>query len=166
MLPSHMKYIALAALSASMATACATAQPPAALPPAAPESDAASRQISLFSFEETNKRLQSAIETRGLTLFTTVDHAAGAARADLELAPTTLYIFGNPQGGTPLMQANPEMGLHLPLKALVYERDGTVQVTVTDIRDIAASLGVSEPAVVLDKVSGALAAIQAEATGN
>lgn len=116
-------------------------------------------------FATTNQRLEAAIDSRSLILFNKIDHAAGAAKIDLELAPNTLYIFGNPQGGTPLMLANPALGLALPLKANVREEGGEIIVTVTDIRAITAAAGVSEPAPVIAKIEGALSAILTEATG-
>lgn len=65
-------------------------------------------------------RLTSALRARGITLFATVDHAAGAAGAGLPLRPTTVLIFGNPNAGTHLMQARQEIGLDLPLRMLVW----------------------------------------------
>ena len=56
-----------------------------------------------------------------MQVFARIDHAAGAAEAGLELTPTELIIFGNARAGTPLMQANPTMGIDLPLKALVWQ---------------------------------------------
>ena len=114
--------------------------------------------VSNADFETTKARLKNAIDARGLTLFNTIDHAAGAANVDLSLSPSTLYIFGNPKAGTPLMQANPALGLHLPLKALVREDNGQVIVSVSDIRALA-----TEPAPVVDRVAGALNAIMTEA---
>ena len=116
--------------------------------------------VSNADFTTTNARLKSAIETRGLTLFAVVDHAAGAAKIGQTLAPNTLYIFGNPKAGTPLMLADPTLGLHLPLKAQVREDNGQVLVTVSDIRAIA-----TEPAPVVGNIAGALNAIMAEAAG-
>lgn len=121
--------------------------------------------ISNADFATTNTRLKTAITSRGLTLFTTVDHAAGAAKVDQTLAPNTLYIFGNPKAGTPLMLANPALGLDLPLKANVREQDGQVLVTVSNIRAITASAGVAEPAQVITNIEGALNAIMTEAAG-
>ena len=40
----------------------------------------------------------------GLTVFARIDHAAGATKVDMALRPTELLIFGDPKGGTPLMQ--------------------------------------------------------------
>ena len=51
-----------------------------------------------------------------------VDHAAGAASVGLPLRPTELVIFGNPQGGTALLQDKQSAGIDLPLKALGWER--------------------------------------------
>ena len=39
------------------------------------------------------------------------------------LRPTELLIFGNPQGGTPLMVCAQTAGIDLPLKALVWQDD-------------------------------------------
>lgn len=119
--------------------------------------------VSNADFETTNTRLKTAIESRGLTLFAVVDHAAGAAKVDQTLAPNTLYIFGNPKAGTPLMLANPAMGLHLPLKANVREENGDVIVEVSDIRALTTSAGVDEPAQVINNIAGALNAIMTEA---
>ncbi|MEF8826247.1 MAG: DUF302 domain-containing protein, partial [Halapricum sp.] len=58
------------------------------------------------SFDATVDRITAAIEESPLTLVTTIDHAANAASADLDLPPTTLLVFGNPAVGTQLMQAS------------------------------------------------------------
>lgn len=120
---------------------------------------------STFPFEETSARLEAAVAARGLTLFSMIDHSAGAEAAGLALPPSRLFIFGNPQGGTPLMLANPALGLDLPLKALVYEKDGEVNVLVIDIRAVTEAAGVSEPEALIARMEGTLAAIATEATG-
>jgi uncharacterized protein (DUF302 family) len=70
---------------------------------------------------ETIDRLAAEIKAKGLTVFARIDHASGAKEAGLPLRPTELLIFGNAKGGTPLMQSNQEIGLDLPLKALVWQ---------------------------------------------
>jgi uncharacterized protein (DUF302 family) len=70
---------------------------------------------------ETMNRLVAEIKAKGLTVFARIDHAAGAEEVGLPLRPTELVIFGNAKGGTPLMQSNQEIGLDLPLKALVWQ---------------------------------------------
>ncbi|MEO6839528.1 MAG: DUF302 domain-containing protein [Bradyrhizobium sp.] len=70
---------------------------------------------------DTMERLVAEIGARGLTVFARINHAAGAEEAGLALRPTELVIFGNAKGGTPLMQSNQEIGIDLPLKALVWQ---------------------------------------------
>jgi uncharacterized protein (DUF302 family) len=85
---------------------------------------------SNHSVTETIDRLQTAAAAAGLEVFARVDHAAGAARVEMELRDTLLLMFGNPLGGTPLMVANQTAGIDLPLKALAYE-DADRQVWLT-----------------------------------
>ncbi len=74
-----------------------------------------------FGAKETADRLAAEITTRGLRVFARIDHAAGAATVGMTLRPTEVLIFGNPRGGTPLMQAGQTIGIDLPMKALVFE---------------------------------------------
>jgi uncharacterized protein (DUF302 family) len=75
---------------------------------------------SAVSYNETVNRLGHAITEAGLTVIQQLDHAESAQEAGLELRPTTVFIFGNPSAGTPLMQENPTMALDLPQRMLVY----------------------------------------------
>ena len=76
---------------------------------------------SSYSVSETMDRLEQVVVQRGLTVFSRIDHAAGAATIGASLRPTVLLIFGNPQGGTPFMNCAQTVGIDLPLKALVWE---------------------------------------------
>lgn len=76
--------------------------------------------------QETMNRLEAGIKAKGMSIFARIDHAAGAAEAGLQLAPTELLIFGSAKAGTGLMQAVQTIGIDLPLKALVWE-DGAGQ---------------------------------------
>ena len=88
---------------------------------------------SRFPAAETVSRLLSALASRNLTVFARIDHAAGAAGVGLTLRPTELVIFGNPKGGTALMQDRQTAGLDLPLKALVWEdANGKVWLSYND----------------------------------
>ena len=117
---------------------------------------------------ETIDRLLAALAKRKLTVFARVDHAAGAASVGLPLRPTELVIFGNPQGGTPLMQDQQSVGIDLPLKALVWEdSDNKTWLIYNDPNWIAQrhSLGTtSTPAV--KAMTGLLNAIAQEATSS
>ena len=74
-----------------------------------------------FEPEETMRRLETEIKAHGMSVFTRINHAAMAKEAGLTLRPTEVILFGNPRGGTPLMQASQTMGIDLPLKALVWQ---------------------------------------------
>jgi len=76
---------------------------------------------SKFGPKETMDRLETAVRSKGLTVFARIDHAAGAAAVGMQLRPTEVLIFGNARGGTPLMQAYQVTGIDLPLKALVHQ---------------------------------------------
>jgi uncharacterized protein (DUF302 family) len=78
---------------------------------------------SPYDAKETMNRFEDMAKQRGLTVFARIDHAAGAAKIGKTLRPTEVLIFGNPQGGTPLMECAQSAGIDLPLKALVWEDD-------------------------------------------
>jgi uncharacterized protein (DUF302 family) len=88
---------------------------------------------SRYSANETMERLIAALPARTMTVFARVDHAANAVSAGMSLRPTNLVIFGNPKGGTMLMQDQQRAGIDLPLKALVWEdADGKVWLSYND----------------------------------
>ena len=60
----------------------------------------------------------SALRFAGVSIFARIDHRAGALFAGMSLRPTEVLIFGNPNAGTPLMQAIQTIGIDLPLKVL------------------------------------------------
>jgi uncharacterized protein (DUF302 family) len=94
---------------------------------------------SAHDVAETARRFQDAAEKAGLAIFSDIDHGQNAVEAGLALKPTRLLIFGNPRGGTPLMQANRSAAIDLPFKALVWEDDdGAVWLTYNDPRWLAA----------------------------
>jgi uncharacterized protein (DUF302 family) len=78
---------------------------------------------SNFGPDETVNRLETEIKAHGMSVMARINHAALAAEAGLALRPTQVIIFGNPRGGTPLMQAKQTIGIDLPLKALVWQDD-------------------------------------------
>jgi uncharacterized protein (DUF302 family) len=109
-------------------------------------------------FDATVERIRSDIEDSGdMTLVTTVDHAENANSAGMDLRPTTLFLFGNPQIGTQLMQRGQTTGIDLPMKMLVWEaEDGTVNVSYNDPEWVANRHDVDAPGMMIDQVSSAL----------
>ncbi|MBI1256334.1 MAG: DUF302 domain-containing protein [Chloroflexi bacterium] len=78
---------------------------------------------SPFSVAETLDRLEALLKSKGVKVFARIDQRAEAQQAGLDMKPTQLLLFGNPQAGTPLMKAAPSIALDLPLKALAWESD-------------------------------------------
>ena len=76
---------------------------------------------SPHSAVDTMNRLEATVKERGLNVFARIDHAAGAMKLGKTLRPTELLIFGNPQGGTPMLECAQTAGIDLPLKALVWQ---------------------------------------------
>lgn len=89
---------------------------------------------SRYSFAQTVQRLHAAITERGMTVFAVIDHQAAAQKDGLSMQPATVIVFGTPKAGTPLMQKDPAFALQLPLRVLVTETDGAVQVVFNDTR--------------------------------
>ena len=97
---------------------------------------------SRFGVSETIDRLAETVTKLGLTVFARIDHAAGATKVDMALRPTELLIFGNPKGGTPLMQDRQIAGIDLPVKALAWEDEtGKVWLSYNEAEWIAARHG-------------------------
>jgi uncharacterized protein (DUF302 family) len=99
----------------------------AVLPASATENKPTKKQNGIVdvpsnhSVDETVERLKAILQSKGITLFTLIDHSGEAEKVGMKMPPTKLLIFGNPKGGTPLMQAAPSIAIDLPLKILVWQ---------------------------------------------
>ncbi len=150
-----MKRIVLAVFFASLFTL-----------PAAAEAGIVTVQSS-YSVQTTLDRLTKIMTSKGLTIFARVDHAAGAKKVGMEMAPTQLLIFGNPKLGTPLMKSNRQIGLDLPLKALAWrDDDGKVWVSYNDPAYLKQRHGITDRDPVFKKMTGALKKLIGKAVSN
>jgi uncharacterized protein (DUF302 family) len=85
---------------------------------------------SAHSVEETIDRLEGVLREKNIHIFARIDQRAEAEQAGLKMPAMELLIFGSPKGGTPLMLAEPTIGIDLPLKAMAWEdRDGQVWIS-------------------------------------
>ncbi len=115
------------------------------------------KKTSPHSVSVTIDRLAAAVEGAGATVFARVDHAAGAAKVDMDLRPTQLLIFGNPKLGTPAMLDGQTAGLDLPLRVLAFEdADGAVHITYHAPASLAATHGLPADAKYIKMMTGAL----------
>ncbi len=143
-----------------------------ATPSASAESSATADEVtglvtveSAYSVDETMNNLEAAIKEQGLIVVVRIDHAANAEGAELELRPTQLLIFGNPELGTQLMQAEQSVGIDLPQKFLAWEaEDGTVFLSWNDPSLLAERHGIEGLDDVLDRMSMALMMLAEGAT--
>lgn len=111
-------------------------------------------------------RLLAAIDAAPPSVVFTLDHSANAATAGVDLPETRLIVFGSPVLGTPLMQESQTIGLDLPLKFLVYDRDGTTYVAYNDVHALARRHGITGQAALLDGIASALAGLAAAGAGS
>ena len=93
---------------------------------------------SRYDFAATVTALETAIQEKGMTLFARIDHQAAAKEAGLDMQPATVLIYGSPKAGTPLRQNDPTLALQLPLKVLITENDGKVQVLLNSAEQVVA----------------------------
>ena len=83
----------------------------------------------------------------------------------MELPPEEVVVFGNPRAGTPLMQSDPQIGVELPLRMLVWEERDGAQLGYNDPLELAERYEVQENRATLETMSALLAALAAEAAG-
>ena len=118
------------------------------------------------SFDATWNALIAALDANpNINIVATVDHAAAAAAAGLELEPNRVVVFGNPALGTPVMVAGRTTGLDLPQKMQVWEDDDRVFVGYNSAEYLAARHDAGDAAT-LDTIAAALAGLAATATGD
>ena len=111
---------------------------------------------SANSMAETEKRLLDALDAGGLKVAARIDHEANAKSAGLDLAPTVLFIFGNPKAGTVLIEKERSVGIDLPLKILVWDDKGKVKIAYNDPTYIARRHRIDPSLPVLSQIAAAL----------
>lgn len=111
---------------------------------------------SVHSVKDTADRLEKVLKGKGMTVFTRIDHAAGAKKVGKELPPTELIIFGNPKVGTPLMRCGHSVAIDLPQKALIWQdKGGQVWLSYNDPSYLASRHAIKDCGVV-NKIANAL----------
>lgn len=118
---------------------------------------------STFTPKQTMDKFENLAKQKGLNIFARINHSAGAQKIGKKLPATELLIFGNPKGGTPLMECAQTVGIDLPLKVLVWQdKDNKVWLGYNDMAFIAKRHNIEEcPAV--NKLQQALAGLVKQA---
>ena len=111
---------------------------------------------SPLAFEETVAALQKTLNSKGITIFATIDHQAAAEAVGESMQPATVLVVGNPKVGTALMQENPRLAIELPLKILIYEEDKTVNIRYEKIAAIAEKYHIKQNFATAEKIDSAM----------
>lgn len=114
----------------------------------------------------TADRLEAIIEESPAKLVARLDHQANAESVGLELAPATVLIFGNPEVGTPIMQAAPEAALDLPLRVLVWEDERQTRIGYLSPDALKERYGISGADEALNAMGNALETMTTNAAGS
>jgi uncharacterized protein (DUF302 family) len=115
--------------------------------------------------DQVEARLREALDAHGLQLFARIDHATGARKAAVELEPNVLLIFGNTSVGTPLMQADPRVGVELPLRMLIWQDGDGTHLGYLDPRELAGRYALDGQQPTLERQAAVLATVAAAAAG-
>ena len=98
---------------------------------------------SPYSVAETVARFNEVVADKDMKVFAVINHSDVAHEAGLDLPETRVIIFGNPEAGTPVMEAAPLVALELPLKILIWEDEGRTRVSYTAPGALAERYGLS-----------------------
>jgi len=80
---------------------------------------------SKLSVDLATKEILKKISAKKLSVFQVIDHQENALTIGEKIKGNRVIIFGSPKMGTKLMQANPAIGLNLPLKIAIYADKGS-----------------------------------------
>ena len=122
------------------------------------------KEKSTFSFDETCNRIYEFLKSRNVAVFTTVDHLENAVKVGLNLRPEKVIMFGSPLVGTHLIEENPDIGLELPSKVLVYQENNLVYVVHADYDDLRNEFHLSRSLEFVNKLASLVADLDSYAT--
>lgn len=122
------------------------------------------KEKSAFSFDETCNRIYEFLKSRNVAVFTTVDHHENAVKVGLKLRPEKVIMFGSPLVGTHLIEENPDIGLELPSKVLVYQQNNLVYVVHADYDDLRNEFHLSRSLEFVNKLASLVADLDSYAT--
>ncbi len=102
----------------------------------------------------TYQKLKGYLEEQGMYYPRLVDHETAAKNAGMELNTVYLMIFGNPKMTALLIQENPEVGIELPHKALIYkDNEGLTWVLYKKLDYLKDLYFIKDPNGVIDKMN-------------
>ena len=126
------------------------------------ENNGVSHLTSKRSASDVLTHLLSLLKTKEVTVFSVVDHSGEAAKVGVEMHETKLVIFGNRRAGTPVMLAEPDSALDLPLKILIAEiSDGSTRISYNSPAYLQSRYGLEpdlmKPLAAVEQIAAAIA---------
>lgn len=120
---------------------------------------------SLYSFDETVKRVKKDVDNKGIILFLEVDQKMLGKKEKIDVRPSTLLIFGNPALGVQFLKESQAAGLDWPVRLLVFQ-DANKQVWVaySDFKWIAKRHGIHKDLQPIRMASEVIASITSSVT--
>jgi uncharacterized protein (DUF302 family) len=84
-------------------------------------------KVSPWSMDDTVSRLGAVVRAGGSKLFDVIDHRSEAAASGIDVPPSKLVVFGDPESWSLAIRAAPLVALEFPLKVLIWaDRDRTM----------------------------------------
>ena len=121
-------------------------------------------KTGVLSVNDTIAKIEKIVGSKkGLGVFTIIDHKKGADKVGLALDETKVILFGNPKMGTKLMQKDPLTALDLPIRVLVYSKEGKTQIVYRDPQEWSTHFTL-EGCKMVEKMTKALDAITTKAS--
>lgn len=111
---------------------------------------------SPLTFEETVAAIQKTLNSKGITIFATIEHHKAAEAIGETMPPATVLIVGNPKVGTALMQENLLLAIELPLKILIYEEGKTINIRYEKVAAIAEKYHIKQNFGTAEKIDAAM----------
>ena len=121
---------------------------------------------SPLAFEETVVALQKTLNSKGITIFATIEHHKAAEAVGESMSPATVLIVGNPKVGTALMQENLLLAIELPLKILIYEEGKTVNIRYEKVAAIAEKYHIKQNFSTAKRIDAAMQQLIKSTIGN
>ncbi|GMT48590.1 MAG: hypothetical protein IEMM0008_0129 [bacterium] len=116
------------------------------------------KKKSNHSVDETLTRLEKKLMELDFIVLPRFKHQVGAKkRANIELRPTELLLFGKPKVGTHFFTSNQTAGIDLPMKVLAWkDKKGDVWIAYNDPQYIADRHGIKDRDKIIKKMTETL----------
>ncbi|WP_337860374.1 DUF302 domain-containing protein [Ferroplasma sp.] len=108
---------------------------------------------SAHSFDKTVSLTLEFLKLKAIKVFSVVNHQKNAEEIGLIMENETVIFFGSPAVGTLLMKENPEIGIELPSKLLIYSIGDDTYILYKDPEELVNLYGIKEARNAIEKLN-------------